>query len=130
MTDIDRQQILAFNRRLLEAIRTGDYATYESLCDPDMTCIEPETLGQIVAGRKFHQHYFDLPAAAPGVAPATNITMCDVTVRVAGTMACVTYNRLSQKGTDSFLVQETRIWEKKNGAWKHTHFHRSQVSKI
>jgi calcium/calmodulin-dependent protein kinase (CaM kinase) II len=45
-------------------------------------------------------------------------------------VAIVSYIRLIQKtGADGIpstkSVEETRVWEKKEGAWKHVHFHRS-----
>ena len=52
------------------------------MCSEDLTCIEPETAGNIIAGMPFHRHYFSLPKD-PGATPATpaNTTMANVTVR-------------------------------------------------
>jgi calcium/calmodulin-dependent protein kinase (CaM kinase) II len=40
------------------------------------------------------------------------------------------YVRLVQKLKDgrpvTLAFEETRVWEKQEGAWKHVHFHRSQ----
>ena len=32
---------------------------YRTLCDPKMTCFEPETIGNLVEGLDFHKFYFD-----------------------------------------------------------------------
>ena len=42
------QELLSLSRRLLTAIDSGDWKTYESLCDESITCFEPEALGQVV----------------------------------------------------------------------------------
>ena len=47
-----------------------------------------------------------------------------------GDVAVVSYYRLTQVvdeqgGVFSKGTEETRVWQKKNGQWKHVHFHRS-----
>lgn len=32
---------------------------FSRLCDPAMTCFEPETLGNLIEGIEFHKFYFD-----------------------------------------------------------------------
>jgi hypothetical protein len=44
--------------------------------------------------------------------------------------AVIAYSRLVQKldGTGAPVVafsQETRVWQKRDGRWRHVHFHRS-----
>ena len=63
MSDTTTNELLALNRRLLESIAAGDWATYEELCDPSLTCFEPETRGQWVEGMDFHHFYFKLGGA-------------------------------------------------------------------
>ena len=56
--------------------------------------------------------------------------MCAPRVRVMGDVAVVAYVRLVQRvGTDgqpvTAAVEETRVWQRQAGRWKHVHFHRS-----
>ena len=66
MSDATTIELLALNRRLLESIAAGDWATYEELCDPSLTCFEPEARGQWVEGMEFHHFYFKLGGAVAG----------------------------------------------------------------
>ena len=58
MADL-RDELLDLTQRLLDSIAGGDWETYVSLCDPALTCFEPETMGHIVEGLEFHKFYFD-----------------------------------------------------------------------
>jgi calcium/calmodulin-dependent protein kinase (CaM kinase) II len=123
-------EILALNQKLLNAIVSGDWATYIQLCDPAITCFEPEARGQLVVGLPFHQYYFP---AQPVANCKKNVTMCSPSVRVNGDMAVLAYVRLTQYldangAPQTGAVEETRIWERKAGAWKHIHFHRSPIA--
>ena len=51
----DRDAILAKTQQLLVAIAGGDWNTYAELCDPSLTCFEPEALGNLVDGLDFHR---------------------------------------------------------------------------
>jgi calcium/calmodulin-dependent protein kinase (CaM kinase) II len=44
------REVLGLTERLLNSIAAGDWATYEELCAPDMTCFEPEARGHLVEG--------------------------------------------------------------------------------
>ncbi len=129
MSDV-RAELLSLNQKLLNAIVGGDWNTYAALCDATLTCFEPEARGQLVEGMPFHKFYFDLPAG-PKPAVATNVTMASPHVRLLGPDAAVLcYLRLNQKldaaGVPvTVAVEETRVWQKVGGAWKHVHFHRS-----
>ncbi len=62
------------------AVSSGDWGKYEKLCDKNMTCFEPETVGYVAKGLNFHKFYFDLPSSPPAVKP--NVTLADVHVRM------------------------------------------------
>ena len=126
MTD----ELLRLNQKLLDSIVTGDWNTYQSLCDPTLTCFEPEAMGQLVEGMGFHQFYFQL-AATP---TPHHTSMASPHVRVMGDVAVISYVRLNQRvladgSPVTRSVEETRVWQKQNGVWKHVHFHRSAPTK-
>lgn len=123
-------ELLDLNHKLLIAIVTGDWATYTQLCDPNITCFEPEARGQLVSGLPFHQYYFP---AAPVPNVKKNVTMCSANVRIIGDVAVLAYIRLTQYhdangAAHTAAAEETRIWERKAGQWKHIHFHRSPLA--
>jgi calcium/calmodulin-dependent protein kinase (CaM kinase) II len=123
------QQLLDLNHKLLVAIVRGDWKTYESLCDASLTCFEPEARGQLVVGMAFHKYYFDLPGSLQQ--PVKNVTMSQPHVRLLGDSAAViSYVRLNQSldsagEPHTSRVEETRVWQKIDGHWKHVHVHRS-----
>jgi hypothetical protein len=130
MADPQIQELLQLNQRLLDSIAQGDWAMYQELCDPTLTAFEPEALGQLVQGLDFHHFYFDLG----GATGPKHTTMASPHVRVMGDVAVVAYVRLNQRvGTDgnpfTRSVEETRVWQRKNGRWQHVHFHRSGPAK-
>jgi hypothetical protein len=126
MSDLN-QEIIALNQKLLESIVSADWKTYESLCDSSITCFEAEARGQLVAGMAFHKYYFDLG----GPAAKKLVTMASPHVRMLGSdAAVVSYVRLTQSldaagAPQTSKFEETRVWQKIGGAWKHVHFHRS-----
>ncbi len=122
------QELLQLNQKLLEAIVKGDWGTYAGLCDPSITCFEPEARGELVIGMDFHKYYFDLPGPSKPV--PKNVTMAQPHVRIIGDAAILSYVRLTQSldangAPQTGRVEETRIWQKIGGAWKHVHFHRA-----
>jgi calcium/calmodulin-dependent protein kinase (CaM kinase) II len=127
MSDSTAAELLALNQRLLESIVLGNWKVYESLCDGSITCFEPEARGQLAVGMPFHKFYFDLGPATS----ARNVTMSQPHVRLLGSEAAVlSYVRLTQSldaagGPQTSRQEETRVWQKIGGAWKHVHFHRS-----
>ncbi len=127
MSDPVAAELLALNARLLESIASGDWLTYEELCDPTLTAFEPEGVGHLVEGMEFHRFYFDLG----GVAGPYSTTMSSPHVRVLGEVAVVAYVRLIQRTAPdgsplTVAFEETRVWRRQEGRWRHVHFHRSR----
>jgi calcium/calmodulin-dependent protein kinase (CaM kinase) II len=121
-------ELLELTQRLLDSITDGDWAAYQELCDPSLTAFEPEAPGQRVEGLAFHRFYFDLG----GVRGRHQTTICAPHVRLMGDVAVVSYARLVQKvGPDGGAVTattvETRVWQRKDGRWRHVHFHRTAM---
>jgi len=120
-------ELLAVNQRLLDSIVAADWQAYEELCDPTISAFEPEARGRLVEGMPFHKFYFALPK--PKVVPRA--TMCSPHVRLLGPDAAViSYVRLVQKLDESgapvtTVSEETRVWQRQGGQWRHVHFHRS-----
>ena len=120
------KQVLDLNERLLLSITEGDWETYSELCDPTITAFEPEARGQLVEGMEFHGFYFD----RGGISGPHNTTICNPHVRLLDSVAVVCYVRLVQRLDEagkSITVrsEETRIWHREEGVWRHVHFHRS-----
>jgi calcium/calmodulin-dependent protein kinase (CaM kinase) II len=121
-------EVLQLNQRLLDSIAQADWATYQALCDPSLSAFEPEALGQLVEGLEFHHFYFMLG----GAKGQHQTTMCSPRVRGMGDVAVVAYVRLNQR-QDSLghmvttAYEETRVWQRQDGGWKHVHFHRSAI---
>ncbi len=128
MDDAPTQELLQLNQRLLNSIADGDWATYQELCDPSLTALEPESLGPLVEGMAFHRYYFDLG----GIRGRPQTTMCNPHGRVLGDVAVIAYMRLIQRiGPDGNALTvgtaATRVWQRQDGRWKHVHFHRSML---
>jgi calcium/calmodulin-dependent protein kinase (CaM kinase) II len=128
MGDPLTEELLQLNQRLLDSIATADWDTYAELCDPSLTAFEPEAQGQLVEGMAFHRFYFNLGSAKGD----HNTTMCSPWVRVMGDVAVIAYVRLNQRVTpegNAIVIgtDETRIWQRQAGRWKHVHFHRSPL---
>ena len=124
------QELIALTQQLLESITSGDWAAYERLCDPTLTAFEPEARGQLVEGLLFHKFFFDRRERPS----PSHTTICAPHVRLLGPdTAIVSYVRLHQGlGSDGVAAtrrfEETRVWHRSGGQWKHVHFHRSTGS--
>ncbi len=122
-------ELLRLNQRLLDSIAAADWNTYQELCHSALTCFEPEARGQLVEGLAFHKFYFDLGAPSS----PRNTTMASPRVVMLGDdAAIVAYIRLVQRiGDDdkpaTVCSEETRVWQRIEGRWRHVHFHRSAL---
>jgi ketosteroid isomerase-like protein len=125
-------ELIDLSKQLLAAVSAGDWKSYHRLVAEDLTCFEPEACGQLVAGLPFHEFYFKLPGTpAQGARPVTVTLASPVVKLLSDTVALVAYVRLTQTLDDAGhpvtkLCEETRIWQKIGGHWKHVHFHRSR----
>ena len=120
-------ELLDLSRQLLDSIDRQDWAVYEELCDPALTAYEPEGVGSLVTGMEFHRFYFELEASGR----PTQSIISSPQIHLLGDVALVTYVRQKQRveadgRPTTVAFEETRIWQKQNGRWKHIHFHRSR----
>lgn len=129
----DRDTLLNLTHCLLESIVQGDWEAYCELCDPTLTCFEPEARGCLVEGMDFHQFYFDLDRPPTSKPAKVQTTLASPHVRMLGSdAAIVNYVRLTQS-VDSAGVphtrsaEETRVWHKQGNDWKLVHMHRSPL---
>lgn len=125
----DSATLINLTKCLLESVVEGNWQAYAELCDPGLTCFEPEAVGNLVEGMDFHRFYFDLERA-PNRKVQT--TLASPQVRLMGDSAIVSYIRLTQSIDANGVPhtrssEETRVWQKQEGQWKHVHFHRSPV---
>jgi calcium/calmodulin-dependent protein kinase (CaM kinase) II len=130
MSDQSSQaELLRLNQRLLDSIAAADWNTYQELCHPGLTCFEPEARGQLVEGLAFHKFYFDLGPPSS----QRNTTLASPRVIMLGDdAAVVAYVRLVQRVGDddkpaTVCSEETRVWQRIDGRWRHVHFHRSAM---
>ena len=126
MSDPATAELLTLSRQLLASIDGQDWEAYARLCDPSLTCYEPEARGHLVEGLGFHEFYFRMEPTGR----AKQSLIASPHVRIMGDVAVVSYVRLTQRldaeGNDSTsAVDETRVWQRQNDTWKHVHFHRS-----
>ena len=130
MTDTLYRELLELNQKLLASIAGADWLTYCELCDASLTAFEPESHGQLVAGLEFHKFFFDLGASRL----PHHTTMASPHVRLLGDdVAVISYTRLTQRADSAgaasiTAANETRVWQRQHGRWRHVHFHRSPVS--
>lgn len=121
-----RDELLQLSQQLLDSIDRQDWDTYTTLCDPTLTAFEPEAVSHLVAGMDFHRFYFEMEST--GRVQQSTVSSPDI--RLLGDTAVVCYVRLVQRvqpdgSAASFAFEETRIWTKQSGQWRHVHFHRS-----
>jgi hypothetical protein len=124
--DQHEQQLLDLSQQLLDSIDQQDWDTYTRLCDPALTAFEPEGAGNLIQGMPFHKFYFEMEASGR----PKQSTISSPLIRVMGECAVITYVRVVQRVTadgnaPTSAFEETRVWEKQNGEWRHIHFHRS-----
>ncbi|XP_071496760.1 calcium/calmodulin-dependent protein kinase type II delta chain-like isoform X5 [Diadema antillarum] len=126
---VRKQDIIKMTESLLEAINVGDFESYTKLCDPHLTCFEPEANGFLIEGTDFHKFYFD--TLWNKNSRNRNVTILHPRVHLLGDdAAAIAYVRLTQfidKNGDPVTHQseETRLWHRRDGKWVVVHFHRS-----
>ncbi|XP_061760230.1 calcium/calmodulin-dependent protein kinase (CaM kinase) II beta 1 isoform X29 [Nerophis ophidion] len=124
---VRKQEIIKITEQLIEAINNGDFEAYAKICDPGLTCFEPEALGNLVEGMDFHRFYFDHLLAKNSKPIHTTILNPHVHL-IGEDAACIAYIRLTQFVDEqgqprSSQSEETRIWHRRDAKWQNIHFH-------
>lgn len=126
----DQATLINLTRCLLESIIAGNWPAYCELCDPSISCFEPEAKCNLVEGMDFHRFYFELEHKNAKM----QTTMVQPHVRMMGDTAIVSYVRLTQVADQvtgevvTKAAEETRVWSRTDDSWKLVHFHRSTHS--
>ncbi len=90
----EKETLINLTKCLLESIAEGNWKAYAGLCDPSLTCFEPEALGNLVEGMDFHHFYFQMER--PASTQRIHTTLASPHVRLLGDTAIVCYVRLVQ----------------------------------
>jgi hypothetical protein len=120
--------LVNLTQMLLDSIANKDWATYISLSDEKLSCVEPETFNTYYEGLEFHKTYFDAPKDE-NIQIKENILQ--PITKVFGDIAIITYKRIKQttnlleKSVKTDTTTETRIWRRIEETWKMIHYHRS-----
>ncbi|XP_057183003.1 calcium/calmodulin-dependent protein kinase (CaM kinase) II beta 1 isoform X10 [Triplophysa rosa] len=122
-----KQEIIKITEQLIEGINNGDFEAYAKICDPGLTCFEPEALGNLVEGMDFHRFYFENLLSKNSKPIHTTILNPHVHL-IGEDAACIAYIRLTQyvdgqgrpRSTQS---EETRVWHRRDSKWQNVHFH-------
>ncbi|RXN31235.1 calcium calmodulin-dependent kinase type II subunit beta isoform X18 [Labeo rohita] len=126
-TQTRKQEIIKITEQLIEAINNGDFEAYAKICDPGLTCFEPEALGNLVEGMDFHRFYFENLLSKNSKPIHTTILNPHVHL-IGDEAACIAYIRLTQyvdgQGRPrSSQSEETRVWHRRDSKWQNVHFH-------
>ncbi|XP_059404555.1 calcium/calmodulin-dependent protein kinase type II subunit beta-like isoform X16 [Carassius carassius] len=122
-----KQEIIKITEQLIEANNNGDFEAYAKICDPGLTCFEPEALGNLVEGMDFHRFYFENLLSKNSKPIHTTILNPHVHL-IGDEAACIAYIRLTQyvdvQGRPhSSQSEETRVWHRRDSKWQNVHFH-------
>lgn len=125
--DAVQQELLEITWRMINAIQTGDAATYAQLSTPDLSCFE-DVCAYRIDGVEFHLALIRQMAQNADNEP-TRFDILTPKIQVYGDTGIVTYTRLmtfDNNGTPRWKTyNETRVFVKQEGQWKMAHFHRS-----
>jgi len=122
-----KMEIIRLTEQLTTAMMKGDFETFSKLVDPQMTCFEPESNGNLIEGLAFHRFYFDNVLSKNS--KTVNWFMLKPHVHfMSDDAACIAYTRLTQfidrNGLPVTLQsEETRIWYRYSGRWQNVHYH-------
>lgn len=125
--DATQRELIEITWRMLDAIHTGDADTYAALSTEDLSCYE-DVCRYRIDGLDFHLSLIRQMAANPALRPV-RFDIVTPRVQVYGDTGIVTYTRLmtyDEAGVPRWRTSnETRVFVRRDDAWKMAHFHRS-----
>jgi calcium/calmodulin-dependent protein kinase (CaM kinase) II len=125
----EQRELLEITWRMLEAIHTGDSATYAKYSSTELSCYE-DVCSYRIDGLEFHIALINQMAENPANRPA-RFDILTPRVQIYNNTGVVTYTRLMTYDDDGkprwTTYNETRVFVKDGGAWKMVHFHRSRT---
>lgn len=80
--NLDKEEVVESNSRLLLAISQADFLTYSLLVDENLTCFEPQACGHLVKGVPFHKYYFQRNQTS--IPEEENVSIIDPDVKIIG----------------------------------------------
>ena len=120
----EEKTIFNLLNELLKIIKSGDVEGYKKMVDKNLTCIEPETGGNLVRGLPFHIFLLEKT-----IRNDFHFEIVNPVIKIVGDMCYISYtlsNIIMDDTKPKFSqFQETRIFEKMENEWKMIHFHRS-----
>ena len=126
-----KNKIIELTENILADIVKSDWESYKTKCDAEMSCFEPESIGNLITGINFHRFYFEhTPHTKTKPTIHFNIINPHVVI-LSDTCAVIAYIRIMQYvATDGSVKtnqsEETRVWQQgEDGEWKCVHYHRS-----
>lgn len=98
------------------------------LVDPQMTCFEPESNGNLIEGLAFHKFYFDNVLSKNSKTAVNTFILKPHVHFMSDDAACIAYTRLTQMidrsgSLKTMQSEETRIWQRTSGKWQNVHYH-------
>ena len=122
-----QRELLEITWRMLEAIHTGDWKTYEDYTADDLSCYE-DVCAYRIDGLEFHSSLIRQMSKDPKNRPE-RFDILTPRIQMHGDTGIVTYTRLmtfDDSGKPRWQTyNETRVFLKLAGSWKMVHFHRS-----
>lgn len=126
-----KNKIIQLTENILGDIVKSDWESYKTKCDSEMSCFEPESIGNLITGINFHRFYFEhTPQNKTNPTIHFNIINPHV-VLLSDTCAVIAYIRIMQYvaidgSVNTNQSEETRVWQQsEDQEWKCVHYHRS-----
>ncbi|XP_065888605.1 calcium/calmodulin-dependent protein kinase type II delta chain-like isoform X2 [Dysidea avara] len=116
--------IIELTKTLSKAMAQHDLATFQELCDINITCFDHKVGPVLLQGQDYHTYQFNSTMKR-----SDNILVVNPNVQMLGSeVACISYNRILQSvvTSASYCVEshcDTMVWKQTRNGWKCVHYH-------